>query len=48
MRVLLLACLTVATADAANWRIIGTHTLANAVVLCPNCHRVRHEAEHAS
>lgn len=26
----------------------GTHTLANAVVLCPNCHRVRHEAEHAS
>lgn len=25
----------------------GLHTLANAVVLCPNCHRIEHEAGNA-
>lgn len=23
----------------------GAHTLANAIVLCPNCHRIQHERE---
>jgi len=25
----------------------GAHTLSNAIVLCPNCHRVAHENRHA-
>lgn len=26
----------------------GAHTLKNAIVLCPNCHRVEHEARHVA